>query len=283
VIAAFDRANLVALGERHWTIEDSQFRLNLIRRPAFARAVNDIVIEFGNPRYQPLLDRFIEGESVPAADLQLVWRDTTQPGAFDSPVYEEFLRAVRALNAGLRVLAADYPIDWTAISQPSDLDALMRERDRSAATIIQREVLDKQRKALVIFGAAHLYRNRPETIVDLLKDDPRAKWFVVAPVGGPGLPATEPALLDVAGSDLASLPAAGVLEIGSKRIKIVGGKPVLVPVFASDVKLGDLIDAGLYFGEAPPQFVQPSPEIYAGTDYGREVQRRRQIINLAMS
>jgi hypothetical protein len=94
----------------------------------------------------------------------------------------------------------------------------------------------------------------------------------------------------VNGAGLASLPAAGVLEIGTNRIKTAGGKPVfengkpvLLPVFEADVKLGDLIDACLYFGAAPPQFVPPLPDLYDGTEYGREVQRRRRVINLAMS
>ena len=36
VIAAFDRVNLVGLGERHSSLEDSEFRLKLIRDPDFA-------------------------------------------------------------------------------------------------------------------------------------------------------------------------------------------------------------------------------------------------------
>jgi hypothetical protein len=36
VIAAFDRVNLVGLGERHGALEDSQFRLRLIRDPEFS-------------------------------------------------------------------------------------------------------------------------------------------------------------------------------------------------------------------------------------------------------
>ncbi len=41
VIAAFDRVNLVGLGERDGALEDSQFRLRLIRDPEFSRKVND--------------------------------------------------------------------------------------------------------------------------------------------------------------------------------------------------------------------------------------------------
>jgi hypothetical protein len=67
VLAAFDSANLVALGERHWAREDSQFRLALIRN--LAQKVNDIVVEFGNPRYQALPDSFVDGPS----PVHVVW------------------------------------------------------------------------------------------------------------------------------------------------------------------------------------------------------------------
>ena len=56
IVSAFDRVNLVGLGERHQSFEDPQFRLKLIRDPMFQRKVNDIVIKFGNQLYQPILD-----------------------------------------------------------------------------------------------------------------------------------------------------------------------------------------------------------------------------------
>lgn len=42
-------------------------------------------------------------------------------------------------------------------------------------------------------------------------------------------------------------------------------------------------DACLYFGGAPPEFVQPPTGLYARTEYGGEIRRRRNILNLAMS
>jgi hypothetical protein len=304
VIAAFDRANLVALGERHWTREDSQFRLDLLRHPAFARAANDIVVEFGNPLYQPILDRFMSGDSVPAGELQRVWRDTTQPGAWDSPVYEEFLSTVRAVNLELapdrrlRVLAADYPIDWSRVSSAADLDGPIHDRDRFAAKVIRDEVLDRSRKALMVFGAAHLYRNRPGTVVELLKEDSRARWFIVVPVGGRGMPAeimakagtaAAPVLHSLGGCVMGRLRAADLLERGTQRIRVVegkpvfeGGKPVFIPVFERDVKAGDLADACLSFGEEEPESVPPPRALCEEAGYGKEVARRLSIIKLAM-
>jgi hypothetical protein len=191
IIAAFDRVNLVALGERRGALEDSQFRLRLIRSPTFSQKVNDIVIEFGNPIYQPALDRFVDGEDVPYEELSKVWRNTTQrtSGVWNSPIYEELIAAVRAVNAGLqsgrrlRIVAADYPMDFGAGTQGVRIN-----RDASAVNVIQREVLDKSRKALVLFGTRHLFRNDPERLVNMLKEDSRAKWLVVGPISGPGLP-----------------------------------------------------------------------------------------------
>jgi hypothetical protein len=40
ILEAFDRPNLLALGERHWSRQDSEFRIALIRDPAFAGNIN---------------------------------------------------------------------------------------------------------------------------------------------------------------------------------------------------------------------------------------------------
>jgi hypothetical protein len=298
VIDAFRSANLVALGERHWAREDSELRLKLIRNPAFAQTVTDIVVEFANPLYQDLLDRYVGGEAVPADLRRTIWQDTTQPGAWDSPVYEDFLRAVRKANAVLpegrriRVLAGDQPIDWTHPPQPP----LKDERDNSAASVIEREVLNRGRKALVLFGSAHLYRNRPGTVVEILRRNVDAKWFVVVPVGGPDLPSaisaekaspSSPEFVLLGRSPLGSLFANDLLEKGTKRVKLVDGKPLLVDdkpvllpvqVFDSNVTMQQVADACLYFGNALPELVQPPPALYNGTEYGKELQRRRAIM-----
>ena len=90
--------------------------------------MHDIVVEFGNARYQAIIDRFVAGEDVPHPELQKVWQNTTQAHpVWDSPIYEEFFRAVRAVNATLpterrlRVLLGDVPIDWDRVTSLEDL------------------------------------------------------------------------------------------------------------------------------------------------------------------
>jgi hypothetical protein len=101
VMQAFDTADIVALGEAHRRKQDSDLRIALIRRPEFAHKIRNIVVEFGNARYQPVLDTYIRGGDVRPEQLQLLWRDTTQPGVWDSPIYEEFFRTVREVNQKL--------------------------------------------------------------------------------------------------------------------------------------------------------------------------------------
>src|SRR6476619_31716 len=98
LLDAFDRTPLVALGERHSIQEAADFVIALLHHPRFPETVHAIVVEFGNARYQPLIDRFVSGESVANHDLRLVWRDAFSWAAMDAPISEQFFRTVRAIN-----------------------------------------------------------------------------------------------------------------------------------------------------------------------------------------
>jgi hypothetical protein len=141
------------------------FQVSLIRDPRFAAVADDILVEFGNSRYQDVMDRYIRGEEVPHDSLRRVWQDTTQVEyEWDLPIYEDFFRVVRAVNGSLprtrqlRVLLGDPPIDWEQIHNMRDLQQAMGDRDGYALTVLRREVLAKGRRALVIYGGQHLLR-----------------------------------------------------------------------------------------------------------------------------
>jgi hypothetical protein len=116
------------------------------------------------------MDRFIAGEDVPEKELCQAWQNTTQPhDVWDRPVFGNFFRAVREVNASLpkgrliRVLLGDPPLDWSKISNAEEFNAnsAMADRDRCPVEIIQREVLAKRRRALVVYGAMHFLRKNP--------------------------------------------------------------------------------------------------------------------------
>lgn len=166
ILDAFRSHSVVALGEgSHGNEQGHAFRLRLIRDRRFAAVVNDIVVEFGSARYQEVMDRFTRGEAVADEALRQAWRNTTvaNPG-WDRPIYEEFFRTVQAVNAALprarrlRVLLGDPPIDWESVHTAQDLLKWGIDRDRFAADLIRREVLARNRRALVIYGDMHFQR-----------------------------------------------------------------------------------------------------------------------------
>jgi len=188
IIDAFRSHSVVALGEGlHGNEQGHAFRLSLIRDPRFAAIVNDIVVECGNARYQELIDRFTGGADVPYEQLRQVWQNTTQvSGVWDRPIYEDFFRAVRAVNTSLpearrlRVLLGDPPIDWDEILRGKDeAGRWVRDRDRHAVEVIRREVLGKHRRALVIYGGGHLFR-AGQSLVSQLERDAGISVFTIA-------------------------------------------------------------------------------------------------------
>lgn len=154
------------LGEQHQRNEFYNFLHAVINEPDFTSRVNDIVIEAGNSRLQPILDRYIRGENVPIVELQQVWQETTMVLVWDSPLYKDFLASVRELNLRLplarrlRVLAGDPPIDWAHVNDKNDFQRFA-DRDLSYATVVEREVLAKGHRALLILGRQHVIRRAP--------------------------------------------------------------------------------------------------------------------------
>src|SRR5262245_16843665 len=59
ILDAFDRFPLVALGEHHQLQEFHDVLSALVFHPEFPDKVNDVVVEFGNARYQDVADRFV--------------------------------------------------------------------------------------------------------------------------------------------------------------------------------------------------------------------------------
>ncbi len=162
ILKAFETFEVVAMPAAHDQKDTDDLILSLIRDPSFPASVNDIVVECGNVRYQPTLDRYIAGENVPFAEVQHVWRDTTiQQMCGASGFYEQLYPLVRSLNqrlpaaSRLRIVAADPPIDWSEIRSYQDLTPFF-DRDGSIASVMEREVLSKHRKALMLFGVFHL-------------------------------------------------------------------------------------------------------------------------------
>jgi hypothetical protein len=188
IVSAFKTHQIVALGEGpHRNEQGHRFRLSLLRDARFATTVQDLVVEWGNSRYQDVMDRFTRGEDISDSTLRRVWQDTTSAeGMWDVPIYEEFFRVVRIVNRSLpaegkmRVLLGDPPVDWDAID--SSLDLKDWDRDGFPASVIRAQVIAKGRRALVIYGDGHLQRNqRRGSLVSQLEDGGLKVFTIMTP------------------------------------------------------------------------------------------------------
>jgi outer membrane protein OmpA-like peptidoglycan-associated protein len=190
VVRAFDRFPIVALGEAHGAPETQEFIARVIEHPGFAGKVSVVVVEFGSARYQKLMDQYILGRDVPREELRQAWENTTQvSGVWSSPIYENFFAFVRTFNQKLpewkriRVLLGDPPIDWTTVVSPADED-MNDWRDAHFASVVEREVIRKGRKALLLIGGAHLSRRvlLPNSLIHLLDARLPGKTLVIQSV-----------------------------------------------------------------------------------------------------
>jgi hypothetical protein len=306
VLNAFNKYQLVALGETHGLQDEADFIISLIQHPAFPDKVNDIVVEWGNARYQGLLDRYIAGLDVPLANVRKVWRDTTQSLflTWDAPIYERFFVAVRAANQKLplskrvRVLAGDPPVDWS--KSRAEVRQFLEQykftgRDKHLADMVEKEVLAKGRKALIVMGGLHLYRNswnpyadcpcESKVAIDILDERHPGKVFVVmvyafenkTPKIEVRLSAmSRPSLVLVKGTWLGAVDTDEAMQSSGIRF-FPGGKVVRFKVNQYiGMRLEDLADAILYLGEHDALTGSyPTPEMYeSDPEYVKELERR---------
>jgi hypothetical protein len=171
IVDALKTHAVVGFSDPHGIPELETFELSVIGDPRVREAIDDIVIESGNARFQSTMDRYIRGESVPYEELRHVWHDTTQVqiiGPRDGQVPVVF-RRIRELNARAtppqhqtRVLLGDPPIDWTMVHTSADHRQWIERRDIHGAEVVVREVLGRRHHALVIYGQQHLQRRNAQ-------------------------------------------------------------------------------------------------------------------------
>jgi hypothetical protein len=300
IVEQFDRSDLVGLGELHGSRADQDLRFQIIHSQEFARKVHIIVVEGLNALYQEDLDRYIRGEDVPKEQVQKVWRDST--GIFVGPVmltvYEQFLSAVRSVNRSLpeplrlRVIAADPPLDWARVQSAEEFRSILGKRLDFGAEVIEREVLRKQKKALLIFANAWFTRNQQrktpegfaprETIGSVLDKDFPDRLFVITPVRG-GVDADTrniekligtrelPVLLRLKGSVFGALDANQFVPDPGL---LLGAPPTPFRRYRDGATMAEVADACIYSGHAADVLVRPDPSYANDAAYQAELKRR---------
>jgi hypothetical protein len=191
IFAAFRDHPLVAIGDVHGLAQEQDFYAALVRDPRFAREVGNIVLETGGAAQQDTVDRYVNGDQVPYSRLRKVWTDVV--GWNPTVTYMGLVNVyatIRAVDLTLppqsRIKAwlGEPSIDWSQIKTRSDWLPLLKQRDLHAAELIEREILSKGEKALVIYGGGH-FAVSPDNLLRVLieKRHPHA-LFIVMPYSG---------------------------------------------------------------------------------------------------
>lgn len=313
LLASFDRYEVVGMSAAHGNKDLDDFILHLLRNPAFPGKVNDVVVECGNSLYQPTLDRYIAGGDVPVTEVREIWRNTTQPMCGLSAFYQELFPLIRRINQRLppekklRVLAGDPPIDWSKIRSARDFGQgqFLMQRDVSIASVMEREVLAKHRKALMLFGTGHLF-HVGDTAVGLYEKHYPGVTLVIADHTGFGnwtpfakynnsfearldLWPVPSLVVKLQGTWLADLldqtystgnVMFGVIDSGKVPAGPISPKGTFahVPPQAQS-KFSAMVDAYLYLGPRDLLLHEPTPaEVVLDQDYMAELQRRAALI-----
>lgn len=295
VLEAIRSHHAVGLGTgAHNNEQGHAFLLSLVRNPRFASAGADLVVECGSARYQDVMDRFVAGEDVSHETLRRAWEDTTQPHAgCETPIHEELYRAVRTINAALpkerrvRVFLGDPPIDWNSPTEKQDREKFMFMRDSYPAELIQRDILGKGRRALIVYGQGHLQRQQmlsnydmshpvAQTIVSLLESS-GVNVFTVWGNTRADLETLQasiaswprPSLTLVRGNVLGAADFQFFFSDISNRLAVKDGKLVPIPRDQwRSLRMEDQFDALLYLG--PPSSITTSqfpPSLCADAPY----------------
>ena len=240
ILAAWDKFDVVCLGEDHGSKNDSDLRIALIEDPDFVRRVRVIMIESANIAHQDVLDRFVlEGEEMSRETLKVVWGDANGAEVWDAPIYEAFIRSVRKINLGVpreqrvRLLAGDNPKE--------------SNRGRFIREAVSREILDKKLKGLTIYGAGHC-QNRAMGYPGEIGDKyPGKIWsafqFFNVDEGRRAFSLGDgPALIPITGTEKARLPIGKIFFMGR---------------YNDPATLGDMANAFVYFGNVKDVRVRP--------------------------
>jgi hypothetical protein len=189
ILHAFQRHSLVGIGDNHNSAQEEDFYAALVRDPRFSTEVGNVVIEFGGAAHQNLLDGYLNGQEVAYADLRTIWTDVV--GWMPTVTglgYANFFAQVRAVNLALpaerriHVWLGEPAIDWSKIKNKAAFDPIFAQRDTHAADVIEKNILEPGRKAVVIYGDLHFYNNRGlRRLIE--KQYPNA-FFIVAMYAG---------------------------------------------------------------------------------------------------
>jgi hypothetical protein len=282
VLDTFDRYPIVAITDMPGCEELHQFLRTLVQAPAFRSKVHTVVVDFGNPLLQPVIDRYVlDGKLVPASVLRRVWDDTTESPnlTWDSPVYAQFFDAVRTINLltpkeqRIRVVLGDAPIVWRNVQTRQQWLAFAGPGREEALAGKLTEVLTHEQRALVIAAPSHLLRNRTDIVNAraLIERVHPGQIFTVMPQTrlGPG---------DLYKRIEAREGQVPLASIAAVRDTWLGSLPLTSE--AGSLHVEDATNAILYLGETRYlSKIQPSAQQFRDDEFWKALNQRWRVVH----
>ncbi|BDR14163.1 hypothetical protein [Vibrio sp. STUT-A11] len=288
IMQAFETHHLVAIGDYHWNEAFIRYATKLVSKPAFSEQVNHVVVEFGNAKYQSVLDDYLAGEEVSESQLNTMLRGSLYFMAWMPDVYRDFFKAIKQRNEALpegkkiQVHLAEAPFDWDEMQDVKVWKKAAKNKTDHFYQVASERIKNNE-KALMIFGAFHLV-NAPANYVKKTQetDWPLATRLQQAFPDSTYLiwPMTDPEVVKT----FNALKSPAVLEVGQgpmRDLRLIDFLPKarykLAAMDDIDAKVGELFDAFLYLGENQRTMVFPR-DVVADREWVGEMQRRVDLI-----
>ena len=196
----------------------------------------------------------------------------------------------------LRVIAADPPLNWAKVQSPADFRSILGQRAVFGVEVIEREVMQKGQKALLVFAASWLTRNKQhttanglvpvpwiDTIGEHLDRDFPGRLYVIAPVRSGEYPDTaklerligtpaSPVLLRLHATVFGSLDPSEFLPANAAAL--LGAPAPPFHSYRDGTTMAEVADAVIYRGKVADAVVRPDPSYAADAAYAEELKRR---------
>ena len=313
IFNAFKTHPLVGIGEHHRIAQELEFYNALIRDPRFAAEVGNVVVEFGGAAHQDIIDRYVNGEDVPYIELRKVWTDTVGWLPVITAVgYPAFFAQVRETNLTLpkekriHVWLGEPVIDWDKLKTHAEWMALNKTREIKPAEVIEKQILARGKKALVIYGAGHYLTAIPSSVGEKLQkadwsypewsdtirhDYPGALYVVLFYSGTKNRACSQEVESGMAGWPVPAMAtplrgsalAAKLTTCSTLKAEEMGLPPILSDaekqqVFKHYLESASQGDALIYLGPSTELTYSPYiPDLYLDLDYGRTIARHHEL------
>ena len=229
-----------------------------------------------------------------------MYRETIVMFAWNAPMYRAFYEAVREVNMKhtcphpVRLVLGDPDMDWAKIDTVEQLKAVP-DRDQFFADVVEREVLAKKHRALLISGALHALKSYPKrepgddagfsepSAAQLIERKRPGSIFIVGLVTTPAAAETmkmppPPSFRVVKGSALEKLSFSIIAPAWDAKPVIVNGKHDWELTDSNAwASMGKVVDGVLYLGGDETR-VFPPPSIYLEPVYQAQLRKRAALI-----